>query len=298
MFLFYLPGLFLRIPKYELIHIFSASYWSYSFWSLPPLLIGKLFGKIVILNYRSGEAQDHLSGWRTAVSSIRLADYIVAPGQYLVDVFAKFGLCVTSIPNILDPADLIYRRRSKLRPLFLSNRGLEPIYNVECILRAFAIVQKQYPSAQLTVAHDGSCRAKLIALTTQLGLQNVSFIGRVEQHDMADLYDSIDVYLTSPNFDCMPNSLLECFAAGVPFVATKAGGIPYIVRHDETGLLVECNDHEAMAACCLQLLNDKNLVERLTTQAYLELQKYSARFVSDRWVEIYKKAAERSVKNH
>ena len=287
-FLSYMPLVLWNVPRYEILHIFSASYWSYTLWSMPPLLLGKLLGKKVILNYRSGEAEDHLTRWRSAVPTIRFADVIVAPSGYLVDVFAYFGLKVQSIYNIIDPGKFRYRQRSKLRPVFLHNRGLEPLYNVQCTLRAFQIVQRKYPDAALTVAHDGSLRPSLEALARELGLHNTTFIGSVPQNKIPELYDSADLYLTSPDLDCMPGSLLECYASGIPLVATKAGGIPYIVRDNETGLLVDCNDHEAMAACALRLLEDEQLVTRITRQGREELDKYSGRSVRDQWVRLYR----------
>src|SRR6476620_8076806 len=218
-FLSYMPLVFWNVPRYDILHIFSASYWSSALWSMPPLLVGKLLGKKVVLNYRSGEAEDHLTRWRLAAPTIRLADVIVSPSGYLVDVFARFGLKARSIFNIIDPNKFRYRQRRKLRPVFLHNRGLEPLYNVQCTLRAFQIVQRKYPDATLTVAHDGSLRSNLEALARELDLRNTNFIGSIPQSRVAELYDAADIYLTSPDLDCMPGSLLECYASGVPLVA-------------------------------------------------------------------------------
>jgi glycosyltransferase involved in cell wall biosynthesis len=245
-------------------------------------------GKKVILNYRSGEADDHLANWRSALPTIRLADAVISPSGYLVDVFARFGLKIGSIYNIIDPGQFRYRKRRKLRPVFLHNRILEPLYNVHCALRAFQIVQQKYPDATLTVAHDGISRAGLEAFARELGLRNTAFIGRVPHNKIAELYDSVDIYLTCPDLDCMPGSLLECYASGLPLVATKAGGIPYIVKDGETGLLVDLNDHEAMAACALRLLEDEELVERITRQGRKELEKYTGHSVRRQWIRLYR----------
>ena len=71
------------------------------------------------------------------------------PGP-LVDVFARYDLAAKSIFNIIDPSQFRYRERSRPRAIFLHNRRLEKLYNVPCILRAFAIVQRRYPDAALT----------------------------------------------------------------------------------------------------------------------------------------------------
>src|SRR4051812_33855652 len=64
----YLTSLIRTLPKYDVVHVFSASYWSFVLAPTPAILIGKLFGKRVVVNYRSGEAEDHLERWpRTAI---------------------------------------------------------------------------------------------------------------------------------------------------------------------------------------------------------------------------------------
>jgi len=291
--LVYLPQVIRHVPSYEVIHVFAASYWGYLLWSVPPVALGRLLGKKTIINYRSGEAEDHLTNWRSALPTLRLAHVLVSPSDYVVHVFAKFGFQVRWIRNVIDPEKFRWRRRRKLSPRFLHNRILEPLYNVECALRAFRIVQDKYPDASLTVAHDGISRPGLEAFTRELGLKNTKFIGRVPHSAIADLYDSADIYLTCPNLDCMPGSLLECYASGLPLIATRAGGIPYMVRDGETGLLVDLNDHEEMARSALRLLEDEELVEQLTTGGREELTKYSAESVRRQWVELYRELVQR-----
>lgn len=277
-----------RLRRCDIIHVFAAAYFSFWWGPLPAILLGRVRGKRVILNYRDGQAEDHLRNWRSAIPVIRQADAIVTPSGFLVDVFAKFGLQARSVFNIIDLDRFHYRERRRLQPLLLTNRILEPLYNVGCILRAFALIQQRYPDASLTIAHDGVCRPALEQLARRLALRNTRFTGSIPPHDMPSLYDAADLYLTSPDFDCMPGSLLECFASGLPVVATRAGGIPYILTHEETGLLVPCNDHEALAAAALRLLGDPDLVGRLTTNAYREVARYRWPQVRSGWMSVYR----------
>jgi glycosyltransferase involved in cell wall biosynthesis len=217
-----------------------------------------------------------------------MADVIVSPSDYVVGVLSRHGIAARRIYNIIDPGPFIYRRRRQLRPVFLTNRILEPLYNVDCILRAFCIIQQRYPEASLIIAHDGVCRAALEHHAELLGLHNTRFIGRVPHPEIPALYDSADIYLTSPDFDCMPGSLLECFASGLPLIASAVGGIPYIVKHEQTGLLIPPNDHEAMAANAFRLLEDPDLVERLTANARAELVRYSEPNIHREWIAVYR----------
>ena len=144
----YVFSLLTELRKYDVVHAFSASYTSYLLAPLPAMLIARLYGKRIVLNYRSGEAPDHLARSRLAVRTMRFADEIVVPSGYLVEVFARFGLQARAILNFVDLDNLDYRVRTETRPLLLSNRNLEPLYNVGCTLRAFAIVQREEPDAR------------------------------------------------------------------------------------------------------------------------------------------------------
>jgi glycosyltransferase involved in cell wall biosynthesis len=276
-----------RIPRHDVIHTFSAGLSSFALWTVPAVYVSRAFGKKVILNYRDGQAEVHLETWRLAKPGLLRASAVVAPSDYVVEVFRKRGIPARRIANVIDLDRFRYRQRRALRPVFMTNRILEPLYNVGCVLRAFAIVQRRYPQASLTVAHDGVCRPELEALARELGLRNTRFIGRVPQDRVPELYDAADIYLTSPNIDCMPGSLLECFASGLPVIATRAGGIPYLVTHEDTGLLVDVNDHEAMAACALRLLEDPDLVERSTRRARRELVQYRWPAIRRQWLDTY-----------
>ena len=293
--LFYLVLLLLRVRKYDIIHVFSASYYSYSLSAAPALLIARLFGKKSILNYRSGEAEDHLATWKSAVPSIRMADQIVVPSGYLVDVFARFGLRARAINNIVELDRFTFRERSPLRPIFLTSRLLEPLYNVPCVLRAFAIIQQNYPEARLTVAADGFLRAELEQLARDLKLRNCDFIGFVSFDDMPALYDAADIYLSATSIDNMPSSITESMACGLNVVTTDGGGaIPYIMTNEVTGLIVNSDDHEALAREALRLLDDNDFALQLAHNAHQASKKFTWPYIRDEWLDLYRKLSEKN----
>jgi L-malate glycosyltransferase len=284
----YLLRLVFTAWRYDILHIFSAAYWGYLMFSVPAILVGRLYGKKVLLNYHDGQCEDHLRNWRTAVPTLRLAHTIVTPSGFLLAVIPKFGLEARCISNVLDVDHFLFRKRSRLRPVFMTNRILEPLYNVDCILRAFEIIQRRDPEATLTIAHDGPCRPRLEALARELKLEHVQFLGRVPHDRMPALYNEADIYLTSPNIDNTPGSPLECFASGLPVVATRAGGIPYLLESERTGLLVPINDHAALAEASFRMLDDPALVERLTSEARQECDRYRWPAIGRKWIALYR----------
>jgi len=286
----YVISLLRAARSYHVIHAFSASYFSYLLAPLPAMAIGRLFGRATVLNYRSGEARDHLTRWRTtAVPTMRrFATRIVVPSRYLVDVFGESGLEACSISNFVPIDELPYRRRSELAPVFLSNRNLEPLYNVGCTIRAFAAVQTEYPHASLTIVGDGALRRELEGLAGSLALRNVQFIGRVAPSEMGRLYDAADIYLNSPDIDNMPGSIIEAFACGIPVVTTNAGGIPYVVTHGRTGLMVERDDARGMADAALRLLREPALALDIADMARAECEaRYVWPAVRRQWEQLY-----------
>jgi glycosyltransferase involved in cell wall biosynthesis len=290
--LFYVMLLLWRVRKYDIIHIFCASYYSYSLSAIPALFIARLFAKRSILNYRSGEAEDHLENWRSAVPTVKWADEVVVPSGYLVDVFARYGVRARAINNIVELERFSFRERNPLRPVFLTSRLLEPLYNVPCVLRAFAIIQERYPEAKLTVAADGWLRSDLEALARDLKLRNCDFIGFVPFDKMPALYDSADIYLSATNIDNMPSSLTESMACGLNVVTTDGGGaIPYIMTNEVTGLIVNRDDHEALAAAAIRLLNDNQLALRLVRNAHEASKKFTWPYIRVEWIDLYRELA-------
>lgn len=289
----YLGSLLRRIPRVDVVHAFSASYFSFLLAPAPAILLARLMGKKVVVNYRSGEAEDHLAHWGWhARPLLRLAHAIVTPSEYLVGIFAAHGLKAESIENFVDLDTIPFRTRERPAPRFLANRNFEPLYNVACVVRAFALVQQEFPTATLTLVGTGSGRAELDGLVDELGLRGVRFAGAVAPEEMARLYGEADLYLNAPDIDNMPNSIIEAFAAGLPVVSTAAGGIPFIVTDGVDGLLVPVGDSAALAAGALRVLREPGLAARLTGAARARAAAtYSWDAVRARWLALYRRLA-------
>lgn len=291
----YYLNLFLQLPRYDVIHIFSASYLSFLLSPTPAILIGKLYGRKLLLNYHSGEASDHLQRWsRTAIPAIRMVDEVIVPSDYLVKVFAEFGLVAKPIYNIIDTSVFRFRVREPLQPRFFSNRNFESHYGVDVVLKAFGIVQQVVPEASLVVVGDGSQRDYLRQLAAELQLRNVEFTGRVEHEHAASLYDNSDIFMNGSSIDNQPLSILEAFACGLPVVTTNAGGIPFMVDHEVNALVSATGNEKELAANCLRLLNDPALAARLIENGLTECEKYDWKSLHQQWVNVYCRLAGRS----
>jgi glycosyltransferase involved in cell wall biosynthesis len=283
----YIPQLVREVARADVVHVFSASYTSFLLAPLPAILVARALGRPVVLNYRSGQAPDHLKRSAIARRAIARVDRNVVPSRFLVDVFASFDIDAAIIPNIVDLERFRFRRRDPLRPRLLSTRNLEPLYNVACTLRAFRLVQDRWPDATLTLVGDGREAGALRALAAQLALKHVTFAGRVSPTAIADHYAANDIYVQTPNIDNMPTSVLEAYASGLPVVSTEAGGVPAILTHDEHGLLAPPNDYQAVARHVLALLDDEALAARVALAAFRACETCTWSTVREEWLRVY-----------
>lgn len=193
---------------------------------------------------------------------------VLARSQSLADRLVQLGcpperlrINRTGVP--LD--DFPYVRRKPPREgrwRLLQACRLIPKKGVATSIRAFAILHKQFPNAELIIAGKGPLQPQLEALANQLHiLDKVHFCGFLPQDELTDLYATSHLFLhpsettADQNQEGIPNSILEAMATGLTVVATRHGGIPEAVEHGRTGLLVDEGDFIALADAVASVLS-------------------------------------------
>jgi glycosyltransferase involved in cell wall biosynthesis len=292
--LLYWPLLVRELRRADVVHVFSASYSSFALATIPAIVVAKVLSRPVLLNYHSGEAPDHLRRSRLARFVMRdCVDLNVVPSAFLREVLAGFGIDARVVTNTIDRRAFSFRERNPLRPRLLSTRNLEPMYNVACVLRAFARVQAHHPDAELTVVGFGSQETAMRQLAVDLGLRRVTFTGQVPPEDIARYYADADIYVQTPSIDNMPLSVLEAFASGLPVVSTSVGGVPAMLTHGVQGLLAPDDNDSAVAARVMSLLEAPDEARRLAAAAYESCVRYDWPVAREGWLSAYAAAAHR-----
>jgi glycosyltransferase involved in cell wall biosynthesis len=285
---FYLMGLWYGMQDTDIVHIFSASYWSFLLAPAPAWLMARLRGKRSLMNYRSGEARNHLSRSRIAVRVLRAVDRNIVPSRYLVDVFRDFNVRAEAIPNTVDASQFRYRLRKPLLPRLVCSRGFHPYYSVDLVVRAFDLLKKTHPASQLCLVGKGPIEKEIRDLVKTLGLKDVEFAGAVSHSEIARCYEQNDIFINASWVDNMPVSILEAFASGTPVVTTAPDGIRYIVEHERTGLLCEPGDWRALTENVVRLLQNPEFAEQLASNAYEESRRYQWDVVRTQWLDVYR----------
>jgi L-malate glycosyltransferase len=284
--LMFLPSL-IRLAGADVVHVFSGSYWSFLLAPVPAMLAGRAFDKLVVLNYHSGEADDHLTHWGWLVHPwLRLADELVVPSPYLRTVFARHGYSARVVRNVVDVSRFAYRERRPLQPRVLSTRNLEPYYRIDLVIQAFVRFKREVPAATLTVAGYGREEHRLRQLAASLGCGDITFAGKVDTEDMPDLYADHDIFLNASVVDNQPVSILEAFASGLPVVSTPAGDIPEMMQHGQAGVLA-ATDPADLAAALLRVWKDPDGSRAMAQRAHAALADYTWPMVRDEWLDVY-----------
>lgn len=132
---------------------------------------------------------------------------------------------------------------------------LVPAKDTPTLLRAFAIVAVEMPSARLAIVGDGVLRDSLVALASELGQgERVFFLGR--RPDVADLLPHLELFVLSSVNEGLPLAVLEAMACARPVVATAIGELPAILGDGERGRVVQPGDPRALASAMLEILAD------------------------------------------
>jgi len=248
------------------------------------LLAGKLWRRRTVLVMRDGRLIQTLDRWPALAAVYRRADAIVFPSEYLAQGLKHHRLEGFTIPNVISLERYPFRPRERLRPRLLFMRTFHPLYNPLLALHTFQIIKARYADAELTLAGmDRNYMEEVQRVSRAMGLDGVYFMGFVDKERVPALMGEHDIYLNTPHIDNTPVSVLEALACGLPVVATRVGGVPYLLADGENALLVPDDDAQAMARAVQRLLEDPGLAGHLSRRGRLLAESFTWENVREAW---------------
>lgn len=155
------------------------------------------------------------------------------------------------------------------------------------LVKAFIMACQKSPAflenARLVIVGDGPLHELALNLLAKHELTDKAWLPG-ERHDIAQIMRSFDIFVLPSKAEGISNTILEAMATGLPVIATRVGGNPELVIHDETGLLVEKEAVSSMAAALQLLVSDNNKRQQLANNA---LQRAQQEFSLDAMVARY-----------
>ncbi|MEN8192491.1 MAG: N-acetyl-alpha-D-glucosaminyl L-malate synthase BshA [Bacteroidota bacterium] len=174
--------------------------------------------------------------------------------DYEIEVIYNF--IDTKLYNI-QPNELM---RKNIAPngekILIHTSNFRIVKRVTDTIRILELVKKEIP-AKLVLVGDGPDRSECERLTRELNLQDdVTFLGK--QDGLEQILNCADMFLMPSQSESFGLSALEAMACGLPVVSSSVGGLPELIRHNETGYIAEFGDIKRMARYTIDLLqNDK-----------------------------------------
>ena len=210
-----------------------------------------------------------------------------------IEVIPNFVNCDVYTP-IRDEAERQQARARFAKPgeaLLMHLSNFRPVKRVLDVVKVFARVAGEIP-AQLILVGDGPDRSSAEWLAHDLGIHSrIHFLGKQER--VNELLPIADLLLMPSELESFGLAALEAMACKVPAIATRVGGIPELIDHNETGLLYPVGEVEAMAQGALELLGDKPRLDAMRSAARLTARKrFCASLVVPQYVKFYEQMLE------
>ena len=226
--------------------------------------------------------------------SIEKSDGLTAVSRYLqTETLTTFGCTacrIEVIPNFVDPnvydrsryTSILDEQVTSDTRVLMHVSNFRPVKRVRDVVRIFARVAKEVPSV-LVMVGDGPDRVDAEAEVRELGIQEkVFFLGKIDA--VAPLLAGADLFLLPSDSESFGLSALEALASGVPVIGTRAGGLPEVVRDNETGFLCPVGDIDGMSEAALGILRDR---DRWNTMSALAARDARERFNLESIVGLY-----------
>ena len=282
------PFKLLKVAKdYDVLHVHTCSHWGF-ITTVLGVWAGRRLKKKVVVTYHGGGAEQFFSRHPRLVKKyLCQTDANIVLSGFLGNVFDKFQIPYTVIPNIVELEEGRFCPRATIEPKFISIRTLSPLYNIECIIKAFKVVKKACPSARLTIVGDGPSRDSLEQFVRSESIQDVTFVGRVDNARIYEYLNQSDIMLSAPRIDNMPVSVLEGFNAGLLVISSNVGGVSYMIEDEVNGLLFESNNSMALAEKMMWALSHQDESHNMIDNAKEVVKLYSWECVREKIFELY-----------
>lgn len=166
------------------------------------------------------------------------------------------------------------------------------VKRIKDVIDTFYYIQKQM-NAKLMLVGDGPELQTAFQMVQELGIANhVLFLGR--QKNISDLLSMADLKLLMSEQESFGLVLLEAMSCEVPTIATNVGGIPEVIKHGETGYIVELGDTKQAAAYSVQLLEDEEKLATFSREAKAHVEeKFSSGHIVQQYIALYEELLKR-----
>ena len=253
---------------------------------------------LVTLTGMAFEAQE---GLQLYTRVLRASDWVTVKSKAILTSAHQM------VPEIKPRSSVVYRGRTDLLPQLSSLPmvlprivcvgRLDAIKGFDLALSAFSTIVRKFPEMEMVIAGDGPQRSRLEQHAESLGLtEKVKWLGWMAPEKIPVLLATALVVLIPSRSEGLPRVAVEAALMARPVVGTRVGGIPEVVLHEQTGLLVEPENDRALAEAITFLMTHQDLGETMGHSARkLALEKFRPVHCMDSYQALYQQLTQNPV---
>ncbi|WP_191398249.1 polysaccharide pyruvyl transferase CsaB [Flavonifractor sp. An306] len=293
----------IREGGYQIIHCHGAR------GNMMGALLRKATGLPVVTTVHSDYRLDYLGRPFSRISygtintiALRRLDYRIGVSDAMTNLLISRKFDPDKLFTIYNGLDFTPRTSAMTREAYWKSVGLQadensvvvgiaarlnPVKDIATLVRGFALAHETCPNLRLLIAGDGEQMDMLKNLARELGVaEQVCFAGWVTDTD--SFYNALDINTLTSLSETFPYSLTEGARAGLPTVASRVGGVPYLIEHGVHGFLFEAGDDQALARHLITLAQDPELRRHIGQRLYQRAREdYSLESTLQRQLSIY-----------
>jgi len=213
----------------------------------------------------------------------------VAPSNYIKTEFEKQGYTnIICIPNTIEIEKYFFKHRDLRIVKLLWVRSFSEIYNPLLAVKILKNLQDENINASLCMVgpdSDGSLQ-KTKDYANTLGV-DVVFTGKLSKAEWILLSQDYTVFINTTNVDNMPVSVIEAMALGLPVVSTNVGGLPFLIAHEEDGILVNPNREDEFVEAIKKLQSHPENTYKMILNARNKVEDYNWNIVKKLWISVF-----------
>lgn len=283
----------IKREKPDIVHTHDAH-------SLTPALFARITGRgFKLINTRRVDFSINKGFISRKKYNNPMIDRVVAISEAIRDILVRDKVKPEKIPVINSgvrfPKSINYQKVVGLREKYGITDETYVVGNVAnmadhkdhfTLLSAFDIFCREVDSALLLLVGDGPMFQQVKDFASKLpSSANIIFAGHTD-----DVYEHIalfDVFCMSSKTEGLCTSIIDAFYMGRPVVATRAGGIPELVKHKFNGLLSDVADAEEFAENLLEVYDDMPMETKFSANAYHTALKFSDGAMVSKYIKLY-----------
>lgn len=275
-----------RLTTAEMVQcvvVSPANFWTFT---APILVAARFLGKPLAIHFAMSESGHFVRNiGKLGRSIIRLADSVTVSAEASRAVLTVYGIRSRHLPPAPDTEDVQPRLITSVQPRLLVVAPPHLPYDISPVLGALDLVKQKYPRAELIV---GRVRRNGNGPSTLPDIPGVTVVNLEGRESLAPLYDEADIYVSSGRSDFGGWPMMRAMMSGLPVISCGSAAAEEFVHDKSDGFLLECDDYIDLADRVIELVEDPELVKRMSQNAARRWENIDVGRIRRRWRNHFK----------